>query len=184
MKHPTARIVEKKGRSVQRPPQGASAAPRRGCSTPAWLPGCLAAWLPGCLAAWLPGCLAALAARQPGGIPPVPEFMGIYGNPKENLHSKPLPRCRNLWEFMGIRKKTYTPSRYPRAGIYGNLWESEKKPTIQRGLLLLLLLVVVGCRQHTQRPPAGANSSAKYCIPHTYTDNLRKLQQNIEVCKF
>ena len=36
---------KKKRRSVQRPPQGASAAPRRGCSTPAWLPGCLAAWL-------------------------------------------------------------------------------------------------------------------------------------------
>ena len=31
-KHPTARIVRKKRRSVQRPPQGASAAPRRGRS--------------------------------------------------------------------------------------------------------------------------------------------------------
>ena len=47
--------------------------------------------------------------------PPVPEFMGIYGNPKENLHSKPRPPCLNLWEFMGILQKTYTPSRYPRA---------------------------------------------------------------------
>ena len=46
---------------------------------------------------------------------PLPEFMGIYGNPKENLHSKPLPPCLNLWEFMGILKKTYTPSRYPLA---------------------------------------------------------------------
>ena len=55
------------------------------------------------------------------------EFMGIYGNPKENLHSKALPPIR----------------------------KSEKKPTIQRGLLLLVGWLV-GCRQHTQRPPAGA----------------------------
>ena len=85
MKHPTARIVEKKDDSCR--------GPRRGP-----LPHRVVA------AQRLPGCLA--------------------GNPKENLHSKPLPPCRNLWEFMGILKKTYTPSRYPRAGIYGNLWES------------------------------------------------------------
>ena len=49
--------------------------------------------------------------------------MGIYGNPKENLHSKPLPPTR----------------------------KSEKKPTIQRGLLLVVgWLVVV---DNTRRGP-------------------------------
>ena len=59
---------KKKRRSVQRPPQGASAAPCRGCSTSAWLADCMAVltaclywlyWLPGC-AAWLPGCTGRL----------------------------------------------------------------------------------------------------------------------------
>ena len=45
--------------TVQRPPQGASAAPRRGCSTSAWLPDCLAVWQAACLAALLAAWLLA-----------------------------------------------------------------------------------------------------------------------------
>ena len=61
---------------------------------------------------------------------PLPEFMGIYGNPKENLHSKPLPPTR----------------------------KSEKKPTIQRGLLLV---VVVGwlSTTHAEAPCGGNNQN-------------------------
>ena len=94
------------------------------------LPGCLAAWLPGCLAGCLPGsldkpkillCAAAAVAAVVAAV------AGIYGNPKENLHSKPLP-----------------PTRKSEKNLQFNV------------VCCCWLVVVVGCRQHTQRPPAGA----------------------------
>ena len=51
---------------------------------------------------------------------------------------------------MGILKKTYTPNRYPRP-------ENPKK-NLQFNVVCCWLLLLVGCRQHTQRPPAGANT--------------------------
>ena len=56
------------------------------------------------------------------------------GNPGKNL---------NLWEFMGILKKTYTPSRYPRP-------ENPKK-NLQFNVVCCWLLVVVV--DNTRRGP-------------------------------
>ena len=81
--------------------------------------------------------------------------MGIYGNPKENLHSKPLPPCLNLWEFMGILKKTYTPSRYPRP-------ENPKK-NLQFNVVCWLVVVVVV--DNTRRGPLRGQLNSNKGMP-------------------
>ena len=136
-KHPTARIVWA-GTTVQRPPQGASAAPRRGCT----------GWL-----LWEPYR---------------PE---MYGSGPEILKKTYIPRRYPRPEIYGsgpeILKKTYTPRRYPRP-------ENPKK-NIQFNVVCCCLLV--GCRQHTQRPPAGANNCPTSEIHIEYLVDLEKSER-------
>ena len=82
---------------------------------------------------------------------------------KEILHSKPRPPCLNLWEFMGILKKTYTPSRDPRP-------ENPKK-NLQFNVVCCWLLV--GCcwlsTTHAEAPCGGNYKKINICnITCTY----------------
>ena len=81
--------------------------------------------------------------------------MGIYGNPKENLHSKPLPPTR----------------------------KSEKKPTIQRGLLLVVVVVGWLSTTHAEAPCGGKKHTIQRGLPARKSGKKHTIQQGLPARK-